>query len=278
MRAVRYHTVVLVVLLTAAVAFDGGLRASPFEGFSSAPQEGAGRSLLVVVDATVSTAYALAPFVWDGSRDDAGRMQVSGSRPSTDPRSLFGEAIRNGLLPRLRNQDRLAVVVVADRVRVSEWLDAREAATLLSTLLTVEPSDRVGASPIWDATWEAILRVGPTRTGSVMLVTDGHGSGNRHSVREVTQTAIARKVAINVIHVLPALASGRAFRLADSSSNPWLIITPLVGRGATDVLEEIAGSTGGSYQRYEAGSGPELSSMMAAVMEGRAAGASACCR
>jgi hypothetical protein len=108
-----------------------------------------------------------------------------------------------------------------------------------------------GASPIWDSLHQAVtLLAGRRPPRSIVLLTDGRATGNRHSLAEAADHAMANDVAVNVIAKHSARQIRQSGAPAGSATGPASIAV-LVQPSAP--LKGFASYTGGQFFTY-----PEL--------------------
>jgi hypothetical protein len=205
-------------------------------------------SLVVLLDVTSSMSSVMVPFVWDGTYE-GGRLKVSGTRAPDRPVDLFLKPIQEGLLAARVATDRVRFGTITAEPRFSPGFRT-DRATLLADareLLRVPDSERYGPSPIWDAVGHAVtsLESEPGQR-AVLLVTDGYSTGNHLSLRDVINQAVRVGVSVLVIHEWPRF-SGRGGRIADSTVNPWMIISNPFGNPPNVTLRQLAAGTGGFY-------------------------------
>jgi hypothetical protein len=154
---------------------------------------------------------------------------VSRSAMLLDPR--FTEVF-NAFLRGLKAGDRAAVGVIASRPRfTSLTADVREMTAGVRTLLRVLDADRLGPSPIWDATDEALTMLeGEATRPVIVLFTDGKSSGNLHGSAEVLAHATRLGATIH------AVIEGGGTRL---------ILQPTAALDPADVVGRVAEGSGG---------------------------------
>jgi len=146
-------------------------------GFMGAMVPGEKVNVVFLVDASSSVAKVMAPFTWDGSRDQSGRPKFSGTRPPNTPPDLYGQPCRDAIA-KLEVGDRVRVGTFATSIRLGEvFSDGASAAKAASGLLRVPDEERSGPSRVWDAVDEALakIEVEPLRR-VVVLVTDGRAN------------------------------------------------------------------------------------------------------
>ena len=238
------------VLMVPLPSSSGGI------GLEGPPQQGdrervpASLSGVVLLDATSSAARIMAPFVWDGTRDNLGQPDFSaGRRLGHRPMDLYMPGIVKGLLPHLEKDDRLRFASFSRIFRLSRTFSG-DPATLeraARDVLDVPESDRDGPSPIWDAVGSALTALEPEPGRRVIiLVTDGISTGNRASLKDVTDRAAASRVGVFVVHQAQRW-TGPGARIADVSSGPWAFLTNPFGSPPAVTLRDFANRTGGGY-------------------------------
>ena len=128
---------------------------------------------------------------------------VRGGRPGANiavhdrPGMVGGMA--DGLLNRLRPQDRVLLMRFAGHQgwTLGAWSEdrAQNLATARMLLDPVDPMHVTGPSPIWDAVASA-ARLLESQPGprAIVLVTDGHATGNRLGVADAAAEAAQRGV------------------------------------------------------------------------------------
>jgi hypothetical protein len=132
--------------------------------------------------------------------------------------------VERGLLPRLRLDDRLMVGAFAGRRiwfstpasdRASQSLAVKSALDLKA----VDSVDWFGPSPIWDAIVRGTEGLADhPGVRAVILVTDGHATGNRLSASEAGEIAIDRTVQVHVVYekgVMPPKSPPLPFATGD---------------------------------------------------------------
>ena len=145
--------------------------------------------------------------------------------------SRFAE-IFNAFLFGLKAGDRSAVGVIAKGTRFTTLTsDRREMTAGVRGLLRVLDADRLGPSPIWDATDEALtLLEGEAGHRAVVLFTDGKASGNLHGSTDVLDHARRAGVTIE------AVIEGGGTRL---------VLQPESALDPADVVRRVAEGSGG---------------------------------
>jgi len=228
-------------------------------------------SVVVLVDVSVSVANTLAPFVWDGTKDSAGRPQGSGTRPPSRPADLFTRPLTEGVLPRVRPSDYVRLGTVGKNVRIGVPLSGGRPAMVSAVryTLNIPDEDRYGPSPLWDAVDAAVDALSNAAgSRSIILVTDGLSSGNRLSLSQVTQSAIQSRTSIHIVHEeFSETSFGKAFSLTDRTSNPWLFLTAPIGRQPGAVLGALALATGGTRIVDDSGGTKNLSSLLGSLLD-----------
>jgi hypothetical protein len=207
---------------------------------------------VVLLDCTWTMSVIMAPFTVKEDfvlEDVPLAVPVEGTRGPSRPVDLYLEPMRQGLLPHLREDDRLRFASISRQVRMSpafvrgrRVLDA-EARQILS----VPEKDRYGPSPVWDGIDEAVAAL-ESQPGqrAIILVTDGFSTGNRRGLAEVARRAALSATAIYVVHE-PNLPRGTFGRFMDRTDNPWIFMFPLIGQGPAATLERLSNTTGGVY-------------------------------
>jgi hypothetical protein len=138
----------------------------------------------------------------------------------------------------LKPGDRARIGSIAKRLVLSERFtsDRRELARAGYAARMVPASERAGPSPVWDAVDAAVNALeweGAPR--AILLITDGRSTGNRISLREAGQHAMASAVEVHVIAERDV-----AVAITQQDGNQ-AHVTPGVG------LRWLADTTGGSY-------------------------------
>jgi hypothetical protein len=158
--------------------------------------------------------------------------------------------IREGVLARLRDGDRIRVGSISRQIRLSSVFtgEASALSAALREVLQVPETDRYGPTPIWDAIDTAVsaLESEPGQR-AILLVTDGMATGNRRSLADVTKRAALARIAVYIVQE-PSTLMGPAWRLVDRTSNPWLLLMPLQGPPPEVTLEQLAEATGGTHR------------------------------
>ena len=113
--------------------------------------------------------------------------------------------LKNGteqLIASLTAVDRMRIGGFAGRLSLSPAFTADPRQLDDAALAALDPPDaeRFGPSPIWDVVDEAVttLAFGAARR-TLIVVTDGRSTGNRHSLAEVAERAAAASVSVNVV-------------------------------------------------------------------------------
>jgi hypothetical protein len=145
--------------------------------------------------------------------------------------SRFAE-IFNAFLYGLKAGDRSAVGVIAKGARFTPLTsDPREMTTGVRALLRLLDADRLGPSPIWDATDEALtLLEGTPGHCAIVLFTDGKASGNLHGSSEIL--AHAKRLGATI----DAVIEGGGTRL---------ILQPESALDPAEVVRRVAEGSGG---------------------------------
>ena len=152
-------------------------RPVPIERVTS---QSAGLSVAIVLDLTASG-------FWPGAGSGA---------------SAAEQTIRDHVLSNLPEG---SAVVVGSFGRAVRWpggfsQDRSEQHRQLRSAVSLPEAERTGPSPLWDAVNESLTMLrGREPRRAVLLVTDGQATGNRLSLAEVADRAIADGVAINVV-------------------------------------------------------------------------------
>jgi hypothetical protein len=161
-------------------------------------------------------------------------MLVDGTASQPLKRYEIQAAAQTGFIPGLVSGDRARLAVLASPAVLGPWLPADRAAAVAQVRAFLDrPS--LEPSPIWDAIDAAATVLAAVPGPRVLLLmSDGRATGNRLSLDEARQRAIAAGVSINVV----------------SEGGEWLI--PQFGdapdRARSDVsLRWLADETGGLY-------------------------------
>jgi hypothetical protein len=219
-------------------------------------------------DTSVSVSHVMAPFIWDGSRTLSGTMKVAGERPPHEPFDLFGRPFVEHVAPRLLPDDRVRIGTFSRLVRLSDVLPTGAGLSgTIRKILAVPRSERSGPSPVWDAINEAV-RLLETEGGrrAVIVVTDGRSTGNRISLTTLLGRLRGANVPVHII-LVNGLRLGSGFRLVDSTANPWMTLTPLLGRQPEEALGDVAHASAGSLRIDSSGGTQKVGPLMAELFD-----------
>jgi hypothetical protein len=138
----------------------------------------------------------------------------------------------NAFLGGLEPGDRAAVGIIANQTRFTPLTsDTRELIARVRILLRVQDAERLGPSPIWDATDEALTMLeGDPGPRAIVLFSDAKASGNRRGSSDILNHAMQAGV---VIH---AVVEGGGTRLF---LQPTTVFDP------ADIVRRVAEATGG---------------------------------
>jgi hypothetical protein len=162
---------------------------------------------------------------------------------------LFLPALDEGLVPFLENGDRILLGRIAQTLRFESAGASRDAIQKAARIvLDVLPAEQSGATPIWDAVDESITRLTEAPGyKAVIVVTDGMPTGNRVSLTDVVSRAVRAQVVVHSILETRGDIQGRGFSLADSSSNPWMVIRNPYGTSPEKLMRTLALNTAGEF-------------------------------
>lgn len=180
-------------------------------------------TLVLLLDTSTSVGFkwsdgTIKPFTWDD----------------------FMRAVERPLLGALQPGDRLRVASLADTVVLSpRFTGSRdELSRALAEAMRRDMGERVGPSPIWDGTAEALtLMADESGHRAVVLFTDGEATGNRRTLAEVTAEANRLGIAVHVVSV----AVDALYAAPWSGSSSGLLQRPTRG------LRYLADVTGGVF-------------------------------
>jgi hypothetical protein len=203
---------------------------------------------VILLDATWITAIHMAPFI-PAARTAAPTLGevIEGARERSSPSDLYTWGIRDGVADDLRPGDRFMLSVIGRQVRTStEFLaDAESLMAAGKKLLSLEAAERYGPNPLWDATYDAAVRLkGETGTRAIIIVTAGYATGNRHGSEDAARMALDAGAAVHVVQQAPSFV-GPGARWVDQTRNPWVQLRSLFGDEPGTLLRRIATATGG---------------------------------
>jgi hypothetical protein len=208
-------------------------------------------SLVLWLDATISTTEAMSVFVWD---DGAPRDLIfKGSKTPGSPGEAFAGAVKQGFVQHLGPSDRARIGSVAKSLTLSPLLTTDHGLLnhAAGDVLNVRQADRYGPTPLWDAIDEGVtvLASEPGRR-AIILVTDGMATGNTHGLDEVIQRAVAANVSVSVVCEawLASFRSNRpSFHMIDRTGSPWTLMRSTFGKPPEANLKKLTTATGGIF-------------------------------
>ena len=170
-------------------------------------------SVVVMIDITAST-------VWPGPEGFSGT-----EKPLNDD-----------LLAQFRKEDRVRFASLGRRVVMASGFttDRRLTRQGLIEAIAPRPEERSGPSPIWDALDAALSALEPEAgRRAVILLSDGHATGNHKDLSEVADRAIALGIPVSTV------ATGQGTMILAQASNQLALIRPGLA------LERLSDATGG---------------------------------
>jgi Ca-activated chloride channel family protein len=129
-------------------------------------------------------------------------FDISASMDTTLKRNVIRSGVEKGFVDRLAARDRVQVGAFGKQITIGPPIVGNPRALLTAVRRTLDPrdADTLGPSPIWDAVDAAVTAlVQADGRRAVLLVTDGRGTGNRHSPEEVSVAAALAGVAVSVL-------------------------------------------------------------------------------
>jgi Ca-activated chloride channel family protein len=164
-------------------------------------------------------------------------FDISASMDSTLKRNVIRSGVEKGFVDRLAPRDRVHIGWFGRQIVIGPPIAANPRALIAAVRRALDPrdADRLGPSPIWDAVDAAVAALAQADgRRAVLLVTDGRGTGNRHSPEEVALRAALSGVAVSVL--------GEDFEMTlRQDGNTGVRVRPGVA------LRYIASATGGLY-------------------------------
>jgi Ca-activated chloride channel homolog len=164
-------------------------------------------------------------------------FDITASMDSTLKRNVIRSGVEKGFVDRLAPRDRVQIGWFGKQISIGPPMSGNSRALLAAVRKALDPrdSDRLGPSPIWDAVDSAVTALAQADgRRAVLLVTDGRGTGNRHSPEDVALRAALAGVAVSVL--------GEDFELTiRQDGNSGVRVRPGVA------LRYIASATGGLY-------------------------------
>ena len=151
--------------------------------------------------------------------------------------SVLRATINRLLAASPRSADRWRVASFARDLRMGSDLsaDAGVLRASANAILNVPDADRYGPSPTWDAAEAGVTALeGERGRRSVVLVTDGRSTGNRHDLADVVRHAIAAGIPVSVV----GPSGEERLSIGDSTA---LLVNSTLG------LRALATDTGGGY-------------------------------
>ena len=164
-------------------------------------------------------------------------FDISASMDSTLKRNVIRSGVEKGFVDRLAPRDRVHVGAFGKQISIGPPIAGNPRALIAAVRRALDPrdADRLGPSPIWDAVDSAVTALAQADgRRAVLLVTDGRGTGNRHSPEDVAARAALSGVAVSVL--------GEDFEMTlRQDGNTGVRVRPGVA------LRYIANATGGMY-------------------------------
>jgi len=164
-------------------------------------------------------------------------FDISASMDSTLKRNVIRSGVEKGFVDRLAPRDRVHVGWFGKQISIGPPIMGNPRALIAAVRRALDPrdADRLGPSPIWDAVDSAVTALAQADgRRAVLLVTDGRGTGNRHSPEDVAAHAALSGVAVSVL--------GEDFEMTlRQDGNTGVRVRPGVA------LQYIASTTGGLY-------------------------------
>jgi Ca-activated chloride channel homolog len=164
-------------------------------------------------------------------------FDISASMDSTLKRNVIRSGVEKGFVDRLAPRDRVHVGAFGKQISIGPPIAGNPRALIAAVRRALDPrdADRLGPSPIWDAVDSAVTALAQADgRRAVLLVTDGRGTGNRHSPEDVATRAALSGVAVSVL--------GEDFEMTlRQDANTGVRVRPGVA------LRYIASATGGLY-------------------------------
>jgi VWFA-related protein len=164
-------------------------------------------------------------------------FDISASMDSTLKRNVIRSGVEKGFVDRLAPRDRVHVGAFGKQISIGPPIVGNPRALIAAVRRALDPreADRLGPSPIWDAVDSAVTALAQADgRRAVLLVTDGRGTGNRHSPEDVATRAALSGVAVSVL--------GEDFEMTlRQDANTGVRVRPGVA------LRYIASATGGLY-------------------------------
>lgn len=129
-------------------------------------------------------------------------LDVSVSVTDIFERGALRQVIETSFIGGLQPADRARIAAFGKHRFMSRGFtgDHRELQAAARAALDPRDADRYGPSPVWDAVGEAVgvLKGAPGRR-AVLLLTDGHSTGNVRGVNSVGEEAVSAGVLISVV-------------------------------------------------------------------------------
>jgi len=164
-------------------------------------------------------------------------FDISASMDSMLKRNVIRSGVEKGFVDRLTPRDRVHIGWFGRQIAIGPPISGNPRALVASVRKALDPrdADRLGPSPIWDAVDTAVTTLAKADgRRAVLLVTDGRGTGNRHSPEEVAARAALSGVAVSVL--------GEDFEMTlRQDGSTGVRVRPGVA------LRYIANATGGLY-------------------------------
>jgi VWFA-related protein len=165
-------------------------------------------------------------------------LDVSVSVTDMFERGALRKAIETSFIPGLQPADRARIAAFGKHRFMSRAFTADRRELLAATRAALDPreADRYGPSPVWDAVGGAVsVLKGASGRRAILLLTDGHSTGNLRGVNSVGEEAVAAGVLVSVVGedeevVIPQegtiaarVRAGNALRwLADTTGGRYL--------------------------------------------------------